>query len=698
MASRYLVATGNWNGAVWAATSGGAAGSAGTPTASDDVYIAANFTVTLTANAEAYWISHTNGTLSTNGYDLTLGSSFSSTGTNARTINMGSSTWTVTFDESDFSLSGSNLTFNSGSSLLVLNTKTYSAPQDEYFNTGSKTFNDVRINMGSSGSYSAFLNITGSPTFRLLDIRSTNSAAHTVTFDDDVYVSKLIAIGSSSGNKLTIENTNSKCFIFGESNTATTYGQFVAMAMQAVSNTFYDDPVNPTYIGSNSTTNTTGWLLQDPPKISTLVDPLTTAPGSNTNWTVTGTVTQVTTGHDGGGYSLASGAKIVSTDTYDAVSSSIVFETNSVTTLTFKTWHDTHSLIANKYYRFNVSSGGTYKLENSNDGTSWSTVVSTAVDNPEIYDSMRLEFGGGTGVIGSINPTLVSAPAVTTGSATSIGTTSATLGGNVTSDGGATITERGVCWSTSANPTTTSSKATSAGTTGSYTVSATSLTANTTYHYRAYAINSEGTSYGSDTTFTTSPITDIDGDTATSSTTISSPSLTIGTSLSNNNQVSTVSISSLSLISATNLAIDNMSLSQSISSPSVVLIKGIYPDSMVVGVSENSLDLLLSADLGVNNLSVAVAESSVVVNKTTLMELDNLSLLTTSDNIGLGINTSISIDPISLSTAIEHGLVNIGYVIPNITSDNIYAIGVIRTGDYEVATNNTDNTYKVVEL
>ena len=93
--------------------------------------------------------------------------------------------------------------------------------------------------------------------------------------------------------------------------------------------------------------------------------------------------------------------------------------------------------------------------------------------------------------------------AVTTGLASSIEGTTATLAGNVTDIGGGTVSSRGACWSTSANPTTSNSKATSAGTTGAYTVSATSLTKNTLYHYRAYVITENSTQYGADATFTT---------------------------------------------------------------------------------------------------------------------------------------------------------------------------------------------------
>ena len=97
----------------------------------------------------------------------------------------------------------------------------------------------------------------------------------------------------------------------------------------------------------------------------------------------------------------------------------------------------------------------------------------------------------------------VSAPTVTTTQVTNITQTTATGGGNVTNSGGATVTERGICWSTSHNPTTSGSHANSGTGTGSFTVNMTGLTANTTYYVRAYAINSAGTSYGSEVSFTT---------------------------------------------------------------------------------------------------------------------------------------------------------------------------------------------------
>jgi len=94
-------------------------------------------------------------------------------------------------------------------------------------------------------------------------------------------------------------------------------------------------------------------------------------------------------------------------------------------------------------------------------------------------------------------------PAVTTASATSITQTSATSGGNVTSDGGATVTVRGVCWSTSTNPTIAGNHTTDGSGMGSFVSNLTGLSANTLYYVRAYATNSVGTAYGNEISFMT---------------------------------------------------------------------------------------------------------------------------------------------------------------------------------------------------
>ncbi|HEY2825680.1 MAG TPA: kelch repeat-containing protein, partial [Gemmatimonadales bacterium] len=97
-------------------------------------------------------------------------------------------------------------------------------------------------------------------------------------------------------------------------------------------------------------------------------------------------------------------------------------------------------------------------------------------------------------------------PTVTSATKTNITTSGATLGGNVTSDGGATITERGVVYSTNGTPTiggTGVSQVVASGTTGVFTVDVTGLSTGTSYVFRAYATNSQGTTYTGVTGFTT---------------------------------------------------------------------------------------------------------------------------------------------------------------------------------------------------
>ncbi len=109
----------------------------------------------------------------------------------------------------------------------------------------------------------------------------------------------------------------------------------------------------------------------------------------------------------------------------------------------------------------------------------------------------------GTGYGNELSFTTPNPPTVGTDSATNIGGNSAVSGGNVSQDGGAPVLARGICYSTSANPTTLNSTVLSGSGTGQYTSTLQNLQHNTTYYVRAYASNAAGTSYGSEITFTT---------------------------------------------------------------------------------------------------------------------------------------------------------------------------------------------------
>ena len=100
------------------------------------------------------------------------------------------------------------------------------------------------------------------------------------------------------------------------------------------------------------------------------------------------------------------------------------------------------------------------------------------------------------------------APTVATGAKSAVSLSSAFLSANVVSDGGAAITTSGILIGTSPNPQVGDIGVIDSASfvptqSGAYSFNVTGLTNSTTYYYRAYAINSVGTSYGVDSSFTT---------------------------------------------------------------------------------------------------------------------------------------------------------------------------------------------------
>jgi hypothetical protein len=98
-----------------------------------------------------------------------------------------------------------------------------------------------------------------------------------------------------------------------------------------------------------------------------------------------------------------------------------------------------------------------------------------------------------------INTPLLSA----TAAVTSITATTATSGGTVSADGCDPVTARGVCWSTTANPTISNNKTIDGTGVGTFTSAITGLASGTTFYVRSYATNCMGTTYGPEIIFTT---------------------------------------------------------------------------------------------------------------------------------------------------------------------------------------------------
>ena len=132
-------------------------------------------------------------------------------------------------------------------------------------------------------------------------------------------------------------------------------------------------------------------------------------------------------------------------------------------------------------------------------GTAWVSVAPT--NSLPGNQAKALKFCNGV-------PTWEDCPAVlptlSTSTISDINISSASSGGSISNDGGATVSTRGICWSTSSNPTIAlSTKTTDGSGTGGFTSSMTGLSVGTQYYVRAYVTNSAGTAYGNELSFTT---------------------------------------------------------------------------------------------------------------------------------------------------------------------------------------------------
>lgn len=98
-------------------------------------------------------------------------------------------------------------------------------------------------------------------------------------------------------------------------------------------------------------------------------------------------------------------------------------------------------------------------------------------------------------------------PKVKTIDVTEVGQKSANGGGSILNNGNASILSKGVCWGLESLPTINDNISSDGSGDGNFVSKIDNLSPNTTYYVRAYATNSEGTSYGGEVTFRTGQIT-----------------------------------------------------------------------------------------------------------------------------------------------------------------------------------------------
>ena len=168
------------------------------------------------------------------------------------------------------------------------------------------------------------------------------------------------------------------------------------------------------------------------------------------------------------------------------------------------------SLITQKGFVWSTNPNPTIALTTKNistdSGSSLSTSITGLSPGTTYYLRAFATNAMGTGYSSetSFTTLALSAPSIPSLSTYSVTQTSTNTSIYISSDGGATISQKGIVWSTNSNPTIAlNTKSISNASGNSFNTPITGLSPETTYFVRAFATNSQGTTYSLETSFTT---------------------------------------------------------------------------------------------------------------------------------------------------------------------------------------------------
>ena len=158
---------------------------------------------------------------------------------------------------------------------------------------------------------------------------------------------------------------------------------------------------------------------------------------------------------------------------------------------------------------WNTSTNPTTANSHTSNGSglgSFSSILTGLADNTIYYVRAYAINSTGTGYGGNVTGKTLSRPILTTKAISGITEISAISGGIISFSGTSAVTAKGICWNTSANPTTGNTHISAGSGIGSFNITITGISQNNSYYVRAYAVNTLGISYGNQQTFSI-PIT-----------------------------------------------------------------------------------------------------------------------------------------------------------------------------------------------
>jgi hypothetical protein len=318
---------------------------------------------------------------------------------------------------------------------------------------------------------------------------------------------------------------------FATNDTGTGYSEettFKTLALAAPSiSSFNIDSITQTstnassYLGSNggSAISQKGfvWSTSPNPTIALTTKSVSTASGTSISSSITGLSPATTyyirafaTNALGTSYSLETSFTTLafSVPTISSFSASSIYQNRAYASSTISFVGG--PIITQKGFVWSTNPNPTIALTTKNISTDSGSSVSTSITGllPATTYYLRAFATNSTGTgyspETSFTTLALSAPSIPSLSTYSVTQTSTNTSIYISSDGGATISQKGIVWSTNSNPTialTTKSISNASG--NSFNTPITGLSPETTYFARAFATNSQGTTYSLETSFTT---------------------------------------------------------------------------------------------------------------------------------------------------------------------------------------------------
>jgi phosphodiesterase/alkaline phosphatase D-like protein len=272
-------------------------------------------------------------------------------------------------------------------------------------------------------------------------------------------------------------------------------------------------------------------------------------------------------------------------------------------------------------------------------GTAVNVTVSDLAPNSTYHYRVKAESLGGTTYGTDMTFSTLAAPTVTTNGASSVTTSGATLNGTVNANGNSTVVTFEYGMTAAYGTTVTADQSPVTGTTATAVSKAiSSLTINTTYHYRVVGQNAQGTSYGADMTFITS-VPGIPIVTTNAATRVLQDGATLNGTVNANNANTTVTFEyGLTTTYGTTVTAVPGTVTGSANTPVSVPISGLTVNTLyhyrVVGANingtANGLDMTFTtttAPIAITEAATSVTATSATLNGTANANYDTSTLV-----------------------------------------------------------------------